>query len=230
MSYRKNATTLVIKNPKKRDYGGNAYKKNKAMSVYIPKRNQRSFLHQTDLGTGPEKKNLDVYTTFAPPLASAFSTPQCLNLVSVGTQPNQRVGRKIIIKSVFYRANLFPNAPASQHRIVIFYDKQANGAAPALTDIFQANSVVSPLHLARSDRFVIVCDEMSDSSQSSALNISNQRHVKCNLETIFNTTNDGAIGSIDSGALWMTMANNGGTITGAVTSADVYARIRYVDF
>lgn len=225
MSYKKNSTTLVIR--PKRNYGADAYKRS-AVKVMVPRRSQRAFLNQADL-KGPEKKNLDVYTTFAPPLASAFAALQCLNLVGTGTQPTQRVGRRIMIKSVQYRANLFANAPASQHRIVIFYDKQSNGGTPSLTDVFQANSDVSPLNLARSDRFVILVDEVTDSCQSSALNICSHRYVKCNLETVFNTSNDGAIGSIDSGAIWMTMANNGGTITGVVTSADVYARIRYTD-
>lgn len=118
--------------------------------------------------------------------------------------------------------------PCSQHRVVIIYDKQANNAAPLNTDVFQADAITAPLRLAASDRFVVIMDEMTDSSQSSALNICDKRYTKCNLETIFSGTG-ATISSIVSGSLYMYIANNGGSITGTVTSVDMFVRIRYTD-
>ena len=132
------------------------------------------------------------------------------------------------MKSIQWRAIAQNSSGASQHRIVVIYDKQSNGALPALTDIFTANSFVSPMNLNNADRFVVIHDEITESIQSSSLNISSSRFSKCNLETIF-TGNTGTITDILSGSLFMTIANNGGTITGVVTALDVYARVRYTD-
>lgn len=196
--------------------------------AFVRRRNQKSFLHQANTGASPERKNFDVFTTFAPPVASAFATPQLLNGIANGSGGTERIGRKILIKSVQWRAIFQPAAPASQHRVVIFYDKQANGAAPAITDIMETNAFTSPLRLGNSDRFVIISDEVTDSSQSSSLTISDKVYTKCTLETSYIGTG-GTIASIGTGAIWCMIANNGGTIIGVATSVDIHLRVRYLD-
>jgi len=161
MSYRKNTTTLVLK-PKKKA-GGNTFR-NKATMAYLPARNQRSFLNQADVTRGPERKAIDTFTTFAPGLLSAFTTPQVLNLMAQGSSGADRVGRKALIKSVQWRGVFFTNQPACQHRVVVIYDKQANSALPSLTTIFTSNSFTSPLNLSNSDRFVVISDTVTDSA------------------------------------------------------------------
>lgn len=229
MSFRKNATTLVIKNPRrlgsKRSEGGTHI-----VRAMVPRRQQRSFLHQADVVRGPEKKNIDIFTTFAPPLASAFSAFQHLNPCAQGTASSERVGRKILMKSVQWRGifHTSNSEPASQHRVVVIYDKQPNGALPSVSDVFSGGTFVSPMNLVYADRFVVVHDEITDSSQSSALNISDKRFTKVNLEALYSGTG-GTISANTSGSLLMSVSNNAGTITGTVTAVDMYTRVRYID-
>ena len=185
-------------------------------------------LTQLDLGSRPERKNIDLETTFAAPLTASFATPQLINGCAQGVNINERIGRRIVMKSVQFRAILSGQATASQHRIVVVYDKQANGAAPIATDVFSVNTFYSPLSLGRSDRFVVVLDEITDSIQSQTLNISAKRYVKCNLETIFSGTTSG-IASITSGSLYMFVANNADPTIGVTSTAYMFIRVRYTD-
>lgn len=225
MSYRKNATTIVLK-PRTKNQRTNALKG--TMKSYMPKRNQRNFLNQADLGYGPELKGIDLNTTFSAPLTASFATPQLLNGIPNGSAGNERVGRRILMKSIQWRAICGTGTPFSQHRIVVVYDKQPNATSFGLTDLFELNVFTAPLNLRNADRFVIVHDEITDSTQSSALNISAKRYSKCNLETLYTGTGS-TISNITSGALWMTVANNADPTVGASSSVYVHTRVRYVD-
>lgn len=46
------------------------------------------------------------------------------------------------------------------HRYLIVRDKQANGGAPALTDVLTTVSVLAPLNVSYQHRFVILYDEL----------------------------------------------------------------------
>lgn len=189
----------------------------------------RRILNQTDV-KGVERKNIDVSTTFAPPLTASFATPQLLNPVPQGSGQNNHVGRKYTIKSMQYRAilDLTGGQNVSQHRIVVVYDKQTNGAAPIASDVFSTNSFLSPLNLNNADRFVVIDDFTSEPSPTSDLNTSVKRYVKCNLEVICGGTGS-AVSDINSGSIYMFIANNSDPTIGSVTGAFVYTRCRFTD-
>lgn len=229
MSFRKNATTLVIKNPRAPKRSRTA-----TMKVMVPRRSQRGFLNQTDTGRGPEKKNQDLIQTLALPLLSAFSTPALINGIGQGTGSNQRIGRKVLLKAIQMRYTAQSGVIAGgnvpmQNRIIVFYDKQSNGAAPAITDVVVANSFVSPLNLNNSDRFVILFDELTESAQGATFMISGSRYTKCNLEQMF-VGNNALIADIAGGAVFIMAANNSDPVVGQATSTYVHTRVRYIDF
>jgi len=207
----------------------NTFKVNKGKGKVVKPR-KSSILFQADTGTGPELKAVDLNTSFAPPLTSSFATPQLLNGTAQGAGATNRLGRKMMMKSfqMRYTCSVADGDDASQHRIVVVYDKQANGAAPIATDVFSANDFRSPLNLNNSDRFVVICDEVTESVQSSVINISGQRYVKLNMETIFQGSSNG-IADIASGSVYMFIANNATPTIGVVTAAFVYTRIRFTD-
>lgn len=190
----------------------------------------KNILFQMDTGTRAEKKSLDTASSLAPPLTATFTTPVLLNGLASGAGTNERVGRKVTIKSVSLRYihDATGSDPASQIRIAIIYDKQPNGALPGVTDIFNLGNFISHLNLSNSDRFVVIMDEISDSAQSASLNISGKRHVKCNLETIYGAGTNG-ISAINSGSLMILAANNSDPTIGNVTSLFYNVRIRYTD-
>jgi len=76
----------------------------RAMTAMVPRRSQRAFLNQTNMGTGPEKKNQDLVGNFQSPTGSQWTACQLLNGIAQGTGDGNRVGRKIIITSVQFRA------------------------------------------------------------------------------------------------------------------------------
>lgn len=206
----------------------NAFKAKKTNGV--SKKRSKGILFQMDTGTRAERKSLDTVTSLAPPLTSSFTAATLLNGLAQGTGTNERVGRKTTLKSVQLRYTHIPTSggPDSQVRIAIIYDKQPNGALPAASDIFNQANFNSHLNLANSDRFVVIMDEISESSQSSLIGISGQRYVKCNLETIYGGTTNG-IASINSGSLMILAANNADPTIGAVSSLFFNVRIRYTD-
>ncbi len=84
--------------------------------------------------------------------------------IGTGTGEQNRIGRKIIIKSIQLRLHLMINDPtAPVHdivRVILLVDKQANGAIPTETNILAtAGNVGSFYQLENSGRFIILMDE-----------------------------------------------------------------------
>lgn len=221
---------VIRKSPKTRNQRTNALKSSKrVVTVMVPKRSQRGFLNQADVTRGPEKKDITFSLgTLSPPLTASFTQPTLISGVATGTDGTTRIGRKILMKSFQIRYICGSGNPQSQHRVLVIYDKQANGALPTASQVVDTNSFMSPMNLANSDRFVVVMDDISDSQQSSALNISGKRYVKCNLEAIFSGTTNG-IASITSGSIFIMVANNADPTIGSVSSFYFTSRIRFID-
>lgn len=136
-----------------------------------------------------------------------FTTPILLNGCIQGTEATQRLGRKIVMTSLYLkgRLSLAPTTTGGGYvRIAIVYDKQANGAAPAATDVFLTDNNTSPNNLSNRDRFVKVVD-----MESPVISVAGEYQVpieifrKLGLETTFNTGNAGTIGDITGGSLYL---------------------------
>jgi len=169
---------------------------------------------------------------------------------SLGTDMTNRVGRRIVLKSVYIRGFVASqpavgptaaNAAAQQVRMIIFADLQPNGAAPAIGAVLKEALPNSQLNLDNRDRFKVYCDKVYNldpygfltTAGSQYASMSNQikqvkKYKKINLEVIFNSTNGGTIGDINSGALYMLWV--GSTATGtADANAVVTTRVRFID-
>jgi len=97
-----------IQKVKKGDEGNAFKRKRQALVVMVPKRSQRSLLY-TGTSSSPEMNSLDTFFATTSPATSAWnSTFTLLNGIANGNQPGQRSGRKIIIKSVQFRAICMP--------------------------------------------------------------------------------------------------------------------------
>lgn len=179
-----------------------------------------------------EKKNIDNNFAATVVAAQATAVVLTLNASTRGTNPTQYVGRSIRMKSLLIRWNgsMAPtSAGASGLRLVVVYDKQANAAIPATTDVFVVDQMSSPMNLANNRRFKIVMDEEIDcigTGGPQAWNI--KRYVKLNLNTEYNQTNGGTIADITSGSLIAYFYQAGTIITAAPTNS-FYSRIRFVD-
>ena len=85
-----------------------------------------------------------------------YLTITVLNDVAQGTTAITRLGRKILMKSVLVQGTLTNSS--GQGRILIVYDRQANGAAPAATDVLTSNTIMAIQNLDNRDRFIILAD------------------------------------------------------------------------
>lgn len=229
MSYRKNATTLVIRPKKARARNANAMRP-KRFETFVRSRNQ-NMLFTGNTTSEIEKKAVDTAFTHSNPLTASFGTAAVLNPLSLGTAANgQRVGRKIQMRSVQIRYIVTPPGAGgvSQNRFVLVYDKQTNGATPIATDVFTINSFHSPLNLNNAERFVVIFDEITDSCQSQLLNIAGKRYAKIRLDTVY-TGNTGTVSDILSGGLFLFCANNSDPAVGNASTSYSYSRVRYTD-
>lgn len=170
-----------------------------------------------------------------------------------GTDMNGRIGRKIVLKSLYVRGFVCTESsrntsiddvivPSTHCRMIIFVDCQPNGAAPAVTDLLVEATTSSQLNLNNRDRFKVLCDKQyafdplyfnnnaTFAMASASRQIYNvKKYKKLNIETIFNAGSAGTIADITSGALYMFWLGNQSAIGGIDNNAVVSTRCRYDD-
>lgn len=183
-----------------------------------------------------EKKTVDVAPNSY--VADTTGTVTLLNGIATGTDFTDRIGRKIILKSIFVRGLVGPvdtSTGTNCARILIVYDMQANGSAPAVTDILKTADSRDQINLNNRDRFKILFDKqwtlgpfdgvtLGYIGAPSVANVKLYRRL--NLETLFNGTT-AAIGSIATGSIYMVTIGNQAAANGS--SFQVSTRIRFVD-
>ncbi len=188
---------------------------------YVPGRDRVGGYYGRFSGVGAELKFHDVTADDAL-VAAGGGITQSLNLIAQGITESTRVGRKCTIKSIFWRAQFdLPSQDAQATpnngdtvRIIIYLDKQANGATAAITDILETNDWKSFKNLANQQRFVYLMDRMvtvnystlaSDGAgvvSQSAVMRDFTWYKKCNIPIEFSSTT-GVIGEIRSNNLGM---------------------------
>lgn len=168
------------------------------------------------------------------PLASsaAFTAAELLNGLQTGATATTRIGRKINLKSLYMRYTVGLTATSTggcQFRILVVYDKQANGAACTITNVLLTDDFKAPNNLSYRDRFVVLADELTE-----PVSVQNNYQVvgtlfrKLNLEQMFNDGNAGDITDITTGSIYVFCAQSGGVGTGAPLF-DFTNRIRFTD-
>ena len=129
--------------------------------------------------------------------------------------------------------------PAQQARLIIFCDMQPNGATPNLTDLLTGADATYQLNPNNRDRFKIIKDKLysfdayqvvtaNGWAMSGKTGYDIKIYKKLNMETIFNATNAGSIGDINTGALYMVWV---GTVISDDTIPEAYVstRVRFDD-
>ncbi len=176
--------------------------------------------------------------------AGTIAQASCV-IIPQGTTESTRLGRKITVKSINWRmeiglAELDAQAtPGNEEiiRIIVYLDKQTNGAAAAILDILETANYQSFNNLANKSRFRTLMDRTyalnyntlaSDGAgvtSSNAMSIQDSFFKKCNIVIEYdNTATDGAITTQRSnniGVLTISKSGTGRFLT--------QMRIRYSD-
>lgn len=198
-----------------------------------------------------EKKFFDIAATIY-----SFDTTGTVTLLSApiqGTDYTNRIGRKIMLKSVYVRGFCGTEtsatvtapvvAPAQIGRLILLIDMQPNGTLPAMTDILMAATPISHLNPNNRDRFKILFDKQyvfgrtaidttatqTYAFQSDKQAIGIKKYKKINVEQIFNSGNAGTIADTTSGALLMITIGNIAAGTNTNSFAWVTTRVRFLD-
>jgi len=183
---------------------------------------------------GGELKFLDVQAGPALTVSSlAFNVAaNLLNGVANGSDASTRIGRRTTMKSLLFKYSVSmvtAGTGGACIRFLIVYDKQANAAAPVITDVLLQNEFLSPNNLSNRDRFVTLVDEVSAPvSQNGDQAVCNVIFKRFELESLFNAGSAGTIGDITSGSVYLFVAQSGNIAGGAPTIA-YKTRIRYTD-
>lgn len=179
-------------------------------------------------------------TAFSAVSADTTGVVTLLNGSVPGTGATTRIGRKIRIRSLQYKFYTYGKSTANSQllRISFVWDRQCNGAAPAITDIYDqvsgANAPWGPINIDNSRRFRVIHTEdilltgsgsgATTGLDGAARSISGYR--KMNHMTIYNSGSAGTVADIETGGLFAVIVGSAPTGT---TAANVYGivRVRY---
>lgn len=174
-----------------------------------------------------------------------------LCLPTLGTDMTNRIGRKIMLKSVYVRGYVAQEASSTiasagsacqLARCIILVDYQPNGSYPAITDILDTATSTSQLNLDNRDRFKILVDKQysidpyvysTTATQAVACFSGTIKPVKIfkkiNIEQIYNVTNGGTVADINTGNLLMCWIGTGVAGTNVDLNFIGSTRVRFVD-
>lgn len=138
--------------------------------------------------------------------AAGFAGITELNCIQQGATVAQRIGNKVMIKSLHLKVSMISAAAVQACvRFMIVYDRQPNGAFPAIADILtdQPAAVATPyggLNIANKSRFQVIRDSFLtfDPAQSQVHNVN--IYAKGRWESEFGT-NAGNIGDFRTGSV-----------------------------
>lgn len=119
--------------------------------------------------SGPQSAELKFHDVSAGSTAATLTgvfAGRSLNLIPQGTSESERIGRKCLIKKINMRGSILlanataNNACQNRIRIIVYQDKQANGAdITATTDLLETAAIDSYRNLANSMRFKVLYDK-----------------------------------------------------------------------
>jgi len=162
-----------------------------------------------------------------------------INVIPSGTSVNQRVGKKVALKSVQVRTMVFNKTTATSNvaTILLVYDRHPAGALPAITDIIKTPVYPQALNNDNnSERFKILSRYVTTLFGTVAVPIGEgaielyEKYVKLNTtrDCIFTTGTAGTIAEVTKGALYLVAYGNTAPGTAAVTVSG-FTRVRYWD-
>jgi len=227
-----------------------------------PRQAQRSVIPGLLYQTKTEKKVLFTGTADPTNATLAFNTTGnvvCINLIQVGSSMFNRIGRKVEMRSIritgklntaaVTRATLSPD----HGRIMIIYDRQTNGANPAITDFLQdtdqagtnTTDSFSGLNMNNRERFVTIMDKKFIIPQATAtagvltnvfpndceipVRIDEFRKLR-GLTTHFRAdSNPAVIGDIATGGLFIISLSEEQTAGTELFNFEFNVRLKYVD-
>lgn len=160
-----------------------------------------------------------------------------LNTVAQGAAVTQRVGKKIALKGLQCRGNIFSNSATTlaDGAILIVYDKRPTGALPLITDILTAVSTNAMNNDNNAGRFsilkridqILIGNSATPATGGEAHDSDWWLDLK-GRETVYKAAATGGIGDIEQGALYLVTLGGNAAGTSAASFAAAF-RLRFLD-
>lgn len=186
-----------------------------------------------------EKKNIENNLDATGSTAETAIAPiACLVITTQGAGATNRLGRRILVKSIFVRGRVY--CPSNMTgvgamRIIIFQDKEPNGAVPTITQLLVTDHIVSLSNLGNSKRFKILaeigtpngCMMSSDTDEGFLF----ERYIKCNIPVVYNDVNTSgtALDVLTNGIYAAIYLGCGGVLSNPPLLS-CRCRVRFVDY
>lgn len=151
-----------------------------------------------------------------------------LSGIARGDDINQRAGREVTLRSIecrFLGRVTAGTGIDQQHRLLIVYDRQSNGAAPSVADVLVPANVLSPRNLENRRRFKVLYDryfQLSASGESGSEKVF-KFYRRLRHPMVFNAGNAGTVSDITSGALYAVIL---GSQAAGATAGNINGRVR----
>jgi hypothetical protein len=110
-------------------------------------------------------------------------------------------------------------------RFILVFDRQSNGAAPAITDVLDSNSPFSLFNKDNAQRFRIVTDVvkvLNASAESGSTHVTGIIRKRLNVAVMYNSGTAGTIADINTGGLFLITL---GSSTAGATAGSVVGRV-----
>lgn len=140
--------------------------------------------------------------------AAAYTGLTEVNCIQQGATVANRIGNKVVIRSLHLKINIAAAAAVvSTVRVMCVYDKQPNGAFPAITDVLLDQpagvaTAMGGLNIANKSRFQVLRDQFVSVDAAQSLLIPLNMYMKGRWEVEFGA-NAGNIGDFRTGAVYV---------------------------
>lgn len=135
-----------------------------------------------------------------------------ISTIAQGASVNQRIGKRAFYKSLLIRGLAFTSTTTTflDAVFLVIYDKRPTGALPAITDIltsvspsaFMNDNNTGRFEVIRRQDFTMIGNQLTPTTGKEAQNV--DLFIPLNKRPItFESAGTGAIGDIDSGALYL---------------------------
>lgn len=187
-------------------------------------------------GQVAERKCLESSTASTANQPTTAGIFQLLNGLAEGTGIDQRIGRRVQIKSISVRMWIYSPVTITEtvhFRALLVQDRQCNGALPIIADIFALASVpdYSYYNLDNRERFRVITDRKFHIQSEDGIHQSHQMLTmssKMPVETTYNDTGSG-ITDIATNSIFLLLIANRSVTNDTNLKIDYIFRTRYYD-
>lgn len=193
--------------------------------------------YRRSLPSSNEKKYFETGLASVADLSAGLIVPS-LNLIPQGTTDKTRIGNKVTIRNINMRfvASIDNQTAITMAngilRVILYVDKQANGAAATVADLISVANVTGFRNMDQVDRFTILKDKVytiepkcANATSTSTADRMYKISKKVNIPVHFSSTT-GAITEVRSNNIGILLFGNFNSVNFAQTGL---ARIKFTD-